>query len=145
MGTSCKYLKKMSEVKGHFMRYLSLSSWEIAEEKYPQYTQPAQLEPFLSMTFKNNSIPPAFVAYCKQAKLLFSHPSSRPVSSSVNVMVCEARNHKSLIFNMDVLKTDEREMMSAVSGHLFTGFHLTLINPPNVRRNRILRYRASCI
>lgn len=39
LSASCKYIKKMADVKTQFMRYLNLSSWELAEEKYPEHTK----------------------------------------------------------------------------------------------------------
>ena len=65
--TSCKYIKKMTEVKTQFMRYLNLSSWEVAEKTYPEHTKKEKLEPFLEMSFKNDAIPPLFLASCKPA------------------------------------------------------------------------------
>lgn len=46
MAESCKRLKQLTEVKSHFMRYLNIKSWEVAEEKYPQHSGEANLVPF---------------------------------------------------------------------------------------------------
>lgn len=68
LASSCKYIKKMDDVKAQFMRYLNIPSWEVAEKTYPEHTKKEKLEPFLEMSFKNDSIPPIFLAFCKQAK-----------------------------------------------------------------------------
>lgn len=94
LSTSCKYIKKMTDVKTQFMRYLNVSSWELAEETYPAHTKEEKLQPFLEMSFKNDTLPPLFQAFCKQAKCSTISPqeSTQPDCSSSDNMVLKAGN-----------------------------------------------------
>ena len=64
-------IKKMRDVQLTFISYLDIPLWDVAQVKYPNYTEKERLEPFLTSSFKKDSIPPLFVAFSQLAKLLF--------------------------------------------------------------------------
>ena len=59
--------KKNTQVS--FMSYLDIHTplYEVVQDKYPDYTK-EQLEPFLTLSFKKESILLPFVAFCQLAK-----------------------------------------------------------------------------
>lgn len=138
LGSSCKYIKQMTEVKTNFMRYLDISeSWEQAEEKYPEHTKKEKLEPFLEMSFKNNVMPPTFIAFCKQAKCCSltstqAGPSTDNSYSSNGNNVLQAGTSSLLLLKHDVLQMEDNLLMTSTSTHSCNGFSLTIVDPPKV-------------
>jgi hypothetical protein len=133
LGTSSKYIKKMANVKTQFMRYLNLTSWEMAEEMYPEHTKKENMEPFMDMSFKDNNIPTLFQAFCKQAKCsTFSRTTEDATPYSNSSALLRAGNSAALVLSYDVLQLDDKELMSSTSLHSCNGFSLTVVDPPMV-------------
>ncbi len=51
----------------HFLNRITSTTWEEANRKYPQHTDPERLESFAAVFTKSKKIPPAFQAYCEGA------------------------------------------------------------------------------
>ena len=136
---SCKYMKKMATVKTQFMRYLNISSWEMAEEIYPHHTKKEKLEPFLDMSFKDNNMPPLFQAFCRQAKCSTISPTrtqdSSPAeldSNSSGNSALRAGNSSAVFLRCDVLQLEDKALISSTSPRSCNGFSLTIVDPPKV-------------
>lgn len=78
------------------------------------------------MNFKNDSIPPTFAAYCKQAKLMTSVGT---YSSSSNLI--QAGNCKSYVAKLDVLNCEDKDIIGLST--TFSGLDLTVLDPPKVK------------
>lgn len=124
LAKSCKYMKNMIEIKSHFMRYLNLSSWKIAEEKYPEHTKTEKLEAFLGMQFKDDQTPASFAAFCKHAKC-YELQVACPESSSCYIKVDKCT---SVIVNDNVLQLEDKKLLSSIN----QGIKVTVIDTPKV-------------
>ena len=134
LSRSCKYVKNMADVKKQFMKYMSISSWEQAEEKYPKHTKKEKLEPFLGMSFKNDTMPTLFLAYCKQAKCstFLEGSASAYHNSSDDVSVLQVGKSAAIILRCNILELEDKDMMSSTSAHSCNGFSLSIVDPPPV-------------
>lgn len=134
LNQSCKYVKKMADVQTQFMRYLNVSTWEQAEEMCPEYTKKEKLQPFLDMNFKDDSIPPVFLAFCKQAKCstLSSVEDTSGDDPSEGNLFLQAGKSAAIILKYDVLQLGDKDLLSSTSIHSCTGFSLTIVDPPSV-------------
>lgn len=137
LNASCKYIKKMTNVKTNFMRYMNISSWELAKETYPDHTTKEKLEPFMEMSFKDNNMPPLFQAFCKQAKCSTISPMQEASSapdhhSPQNSALLKAGNTVALVLRHDVLQLEDKVLLSSASLHSCNGFSLTIVDPPKV-------------
>ena len=141
LASTCKYTKKMENVKAQFLRYLNIPSWEQAKEKYPEHTKKERLEPFLEMTFKNDTIPPLFIAFCKQAKChnlsvtpdasLTSQPEGQ--NSSGSCTLSQTGKPSFVLLKQDVLHLEDKDLVSSSAAHSCNGFSLTIVDPPKAR------------
>ena len=64
LASSSKYAKKMRDIQVSFTRYLDLPPWEVAMNKYPDYTKKERQEPFHTSSFKKHSVSPFYLLFC---------------------------------------------------------------------------------
>ena len=133
LASACKYAKKMRDVQLTFMSYLDIPSREVAQDKYPDYTKKERLEPFLTSSFKKDSIPPSFVAFCQLAKqsLAQSCDSSNSTDSS-ELKIVTVGKATALLLSKDVCEIETEQLLSSMRSHGFCGFNLAIIDPPKV-------------
>ena len=141
LSTTCRSLKRMTEVQQHFMQYLNLKSWEEAKKEYPQHTKDELLGPFMGLIFKKENLPPSFTAFCKQAKQLSlstSNNASTVRSDSTTVsegvyQVC-VRDTIALVLKANVFEVDTNKFLSSIHqcSSDFPGVTLTVVDPPKV-------------
>ena len=69
LASASRYAKERN-TQVSFMSYLDIHALlcEVVQDKYPDYTKKERLEPFLTLSFKKESILPPFVAFCQLAK-----------------------------------------------------------------------------
>ena len=123
-----RYAKKMREVKAAFMSYHQLPTWNKAVEKFPDHTKKERLETFMDLVFKKNNIPPAFLSFCQHSKQCKMKPRDGgggeviKFNDVVATMSC-----------LNVLSEDTTtEKVLGTLSTSFVGFHLTLLDPPEV-------------
>ena len=129
------------------MQYLNLQSWEAAESRYPNHTRKERLEPFLEFaTFKKDSLPPSFIAYCQQAKQQELAQQSKPQDMDNTVKVGDVT---ATVLTYNALCVETSDILSSVQqpGLGFTGINLTLLDPPevSVHMYRCMRVSVLCI
>ena len=129
LAASCKYAKKMSAIQRAFMSLTQTSTWEEAAEKFPAQTRQKQLEAFLDLDFsKKATIPSAFVAYCQHAKrMLIAKELSDETSD-----IIKAKGVTAILLRGDVLTLETEKIVETLTPHGFSGFNLTLLDPPEV-------------
>lgn len=131
LGTACKYIKKMVDVKTQFMRYMDASSWEVAECKYPEYTKKERLETFLDLPFKGDTIPPLFVAYCKQAKCSAIACIQDSPDISEDCSIIQVQSLSVVLHKREVLQLEDKDFLSSPRAP-YNGIDLTILDPPKV-------------
>ena len=129
LGAQCKYVKQLTEIRKKFVQYVGVSSWEAAKETYPDFTRTEKLEAFKDMSFKGKTMPPPFVAYCKQAKQ--SILQGPPQDSSGDCTTLSVGAQTAVLQRRDVLEMTDRDLL------LHSGLDLTILDPPKVTYTKV--------
>lgn len=115
LSSSCKYAKNMRDIQLSFMRYVDLQSWEVALATYPNFTKKEHLEPFMSLAFRKETIPPSFASYCQLAKQsLIACDSSNSTSEVHTVTVGKAT---ALLLNQDIRQIVTDQLLTVMRNH----------------------------
>ena len=133
LAASSKYAKKMRDVKQAFMKCLNIPTWEKVIEDYPEHSKDERLEPFLDLNFKKDDFPSTFVSFCRHAQT-FKQSDKVGDYSGETIQFDDAI---ALLTSLDILEANTQEMLASV-GSSFSGFNLTIIDPPEVRLSSLI-------
>lgn len=138
----CREHKRIQEVKQNFMKYHNLSSWDAAQEKYPVFTRPERLKPFVGMQFKQG-FPPSFVTYCQQAKrsLPVKGADSLQQPPAAGILQVSVKDNAAHIFSIDAIDVDSNTFLSTIIQNTtpFTGISLSIVT-----RDKVIALTTHC-
>lgn len=67
MSSECGSIKQLHKVQKAFVKGTNSSSWEDAQQKWPNYCTANQLEPFKKLNFSGSVLPESFLHFCQRA------------------------------------------------------------------------------
>ena len=62
----CKDIKMLQKIQAAFIKITNCGDWDLAVERYPNFTTIEMLEPYKKLSFKKNA-PEKFVRFCQRA------------------------------------------------------------------------------
>lgn len=105
LSSQCQSMKQLSRIQAGFMKATNCSSWDEAEEKYPKFVSPEQLEPFKKLSFTGSTLPEPFMKFCQTA---MKSTSALPTATAVredahdDVFVIPHGSELGIFWKMDV-------------------------------------------
>ena len=102
LASECKSIKQLQKVQSAFLKGTNSTSWEEAQEHFPEYTTASQLEPFRKLTFSGPTLPDQFMHFCQRAVARRDESGEDFTTRDCDGSFCITRHHQ---LSWDLLET----------------------------------------